>query len=259
MLILLPPSESKTRPDPSCAAGFDPELLSFPSLHAARGTMLRAAGATARSASAAARLGVPASAPELVARMAQLEQEPSAPALEVYSGVLYDQLDSSALPSPDRRVLIQSALLGVVDAQHDRIPAYRLSADSQVHRLGKAGAWWRRRLEPIGAALLAETAASPTPLVLDCRSSAYRAMMPLRSGSGVRVLEVSPVQERGGVRKVISHDAKRCRGWVTRALLQDQRPLPDADALLGLLQEAFAGELGVELEGDRLVMVDRAD
>jgi cytoplasmic iron level regulating protein YaaA (DUF328/UPF0246 family) len=71
------------------------------------------------------------------------------------------------------------------------------------------------------------------------------------------VLEVAPVQERDGKRKVISHDAKRYRGWVTRVLLADQRPLADAEALVSLLRESFGGTLGVELDGDRLVIVDR--
>lgn len=84
-------------------------------------------------------------------------------------------------------------------------------------------------------------------------------MMPMRSTGAVRVLEVAPVQERAGTRKVVSHDAKRYRGWVTRVLLEDPRVLPDTEALAALLREAFDGTLGVEIDGDRLVIVDRVE
>lgn len=255
MLILLPPSETKTRPAASVPSGTD---AAPGALEAPRATMARAAVATAQGRGAAERLGVPASAPELVERMAALGEEPVAPALEVYSGVLYEQL-GDARPSADRRVMVQSALFGLVDAGHEHIPAYRVSASSQMHRLGKAGSWWRPRLKPLAAELLAEVADSPSPLVLDCRSGSYRTMMPLRSTADVRVLEVSPVQERSGRRSVISHDAKRYRGWATRVLLEDTRALPDAEALAGLLAAAAGGTLGVELDGDRLVLVDRVE
>jgi cytoplasmic iron level regulating protein YaaA (DUF328/UPF0246 family) len=265
VLLLLPPSESKTRPqraaastsESAAATALDLDSLSFPALTDARETMLRAVDRTAVGPRAADDLGVPVSEPELVARMQEIRGEPVAPALDVYAGVLFDQLDPAARPGPDRRVLVQSALLGVADAAGDLIPAYRLSATSHVNRLGKPASWWRSHLRPLVPRLLAEVAASPSPLVVDCRSGAYRSMMPIRSTVDVRVLEVAPVQERDGKRKVISHDAKRYRGWVTRVLLADQRPLADAEALVSLLRESFGGTLGVELDGDRLVIVDR--
>lgn len=257
MLILLPPSETKTRPAPHPASDWRLDELSHPQLSRARETMLRAVQRTAAASDADARLGIPASAPELAERMAQLEQEPVAPALQVYSGVLFDQLAEHTVVPEDRRVLIQSALLGLVDAGADRIPAYRVSATSQVQRLGKAGTWWRKHLVPVASALHDQLAVSPSPLVIDSRSGAYRSMMPMRSTPQVRVLEVSPVQERDGVRKVVSHDAKRYRGWVTRVLLDAPRPPADAEAAASLLRAGFDGTLGVELDGDRLVIVDR--
>jgi cytoplasmic iron level regulating protein YaaA (DUF328/UPF0246 family) len=255
VLILLPPSETKTRPCPD-ADPLAPETLSFPSLREPRDVMLRAAAATATGKDGARKLGVPASAPELTDRMARIGQEPAGAPLDVYSGVLYDQL-GSAIPGPDRRVLVQSALFGVVDAGTDAIPAYRLSAGSTVSRLGTPGAWWRTRLAPLAAALLDEVAASPSPFVLDCRSGSYRSMMRMRSSDTVRVLEVSPVREHDGRRTVVSHDAKRYRGLVTRALLEDRRPVPDARSLLALLSDALGGGTGIEIDGDRLVLVDR--
>ena len=266
MLILLPPSETKTRPPEVGHRPLDLDELALPALREARGTMLRAAHRTAAGSDAASRLGVPASSPELVGRMLHLEQEPAAAPLGVYSGVLYDQLEPGTEIPGDRRVLVQSALLGLVDAGCDRIPAYRLSASSQLSRLGKAGSWWAPRLKPVAAQLREEEAAGPSPLVVDCRSGSYRSMMAMRSGDGVRVLEVAPVQESGGVRKVISHDAKRYRGLVTRVLLAAEAAPATAEELVDVVGEGLAGisgrgssRLGVELDGDRLVVVDRVD
>lgn len=268
VLILLPPSETKTRPERTDAR-LNLDALAFAPLAAPRQTMLRAVLRTAAGKDAADKLGVPASAPELVERMAALPEEPVGAPLAVYSGVLFDQLDPAVTIPEDRRVLIQSALLGVVDADTDRIPAYRLSAGSTVTRLGKAATWWARHLRPLGARLLEDTADGTSPVVIDCRSGAYRSMMPMHSGTpgasaargasepAVRVLEVAPVQERGGVRTVVSHDAKRFRGWVTRVLLDAPAPAATPDEVVDQLRAGFGGTLGVELEEDRLVIVDR--
>lgn len=257
MLILLPPSETKTRPSEVGTARLALDGMSLPALHESRETMLRAARRTAAGADAAARLGVPASAPELVGRMLHLDEEPAGAPLAVYSGVLYDQLDPAASLPEDRRVLVQSALFGLVDAAQDAIPAYRLSAGSSLSRLGKAGTWWRPRLRPIAQELLAAQARSASPLVIDCRSGGYRSMMAMRGDATVRVLEVAPVQERDGVRSVISHDAKRYRGLVTRVLLEAAQAPATAQEARELLAEGLGAGLAVELDGDRLVVVDR--
>lgn len=264
MLILLPPSETKTRPDGPGAPVLDLAAMALPALHASRETVLRAARRTAEGADAASRLGVPASSPELVERMARLDREPVGAPLAVYSGVLYDQLDPTSPLPQDRRVLVQSALFGLVDAARDAIPAYRLSAGSTLSRLGKAGSWWRPRLKPVADELRAEQADGGSPLVVDCRSGSYRSMMALRSTAEVPVLEVAPVQERGGVRSVVSHDAKRYRGLVARVLLEAGTAPSTPEEACEVVAEGLARSggargdgLGVELDGDRLVVVDR--
>lgn len=219
--------------------------------------MLRAAQRTAGTRDAAQKLGVPASSPGLVQRMVEIAEEPTAAPLTVYSGVLYDQLEPERLAAPDRRVLVQSALFGLVDTASDLIPAYRLSAGSTLSRLGKAGSWWTPHLRPVAEHLHTQQAAGPSPVVIDCRSGAYRSMMRMRSGSGVRVLEVAPVQERGGARTVISHDAKRYRGLVTRALLGSERAAGTPDEVVDQLRTAFGPALRIELEGDRLLVIDQ--
>ena len=107
MLILLPPSETKTRPSEVGAETLDLAVMSLPCLRDAREEMLRAAQHTAAGPDAGKRLGVPASAPELVGRMLHLAQEPVAAPLEVYSGVLFDQLEKGVSPAQDRQVLVR--------------------------------------------------------------------------------------------------------------------------------------------------------
>ena len=81
-------------------------------------------------------------------------------------------------------------------------------------------------------------------------------MMPMRRGEGVRVLEVAPVQERDGTRKVISHDAKRYRGLVAQVLLSLDSAPATPDEVVDAVGAGLGG-LQIELDGDRLVIVDR--
>ena len=129
MLILLPPSETKTRPAALEAPSLDLASMSWGELREAREDMLRAAKLTAESDTAMSALKIPTTQPELRERMAHLEREPVAPPLEVYSGVLYDALGTVSV-SDGCRLLVQSALFGVVDCTEDLIPAFRLSAGS---------------------------------------------------------------------------------------------------------------------------------
>lgn len=247
MLIVLPPSETKTRPTDPTAPTVDLGAFSQPSLRMARETMLRAAVRTAQGSNGAAMIGVPPSAPELLSRMASLPTEPVGPPLEVYTGVLFDALGPVALPTGEgaadgAQVLIASALFGLVDAAKDLIPAYRLSAGSTVEGLGKVGSWWKPHLAP-----LAEAYCKENSVVVDCRSGAYTSMMPLRAA---HVLEVSPVMEREGQRKVVSHDAKRYRGVVAKALLEAAAAGSCAQhpaEVVELLRTVCGDSLGIEL------------
>lgn len=243
MILLLPPSETKERP----ITGPMPDLggLGRPQLTTARATMLRAAMRTATTRDGAASLKVPVSAPELLERMAHLDQEPCALPLAVYSGVLYDAL-GDARPTPDRRVMVTSALLGVVDASRDLIPAYRLSAGSTVSRLGSVGAWWRPHLAPVAREL-----ARSGEVVVDCRSGAYRTMMPVPGA-----LHVVAVRERDGVRSVVSHDAKRYRGLVARALLTADATPEHAEDVRRIAAAGLPTGLQVELGPHELTVVD---
>lgn len=238
MLILLPPSETKTRPLALEAPSVELSSMAFPELTSARRTMIEAASRTARGEHAMGKLKIPASQPELRERMAQIMSEPVAPPLEVYSGVLFDAL-GKVKASDGCRLLIASALFGLVDSQADLIPAYRLSAGSEVDGAGKVATWWKPQLKRI-----ADEIEKSGEIVVDCRSGAYRSMMPLK---GSQVLEVSPVAVRDGKRSVVSHDAKRYRGLVARALCEARTPAETAQDVLRILGSALGDSLSFEL------------
>ena len=119
MLILLPPSEGKTSP----AAGpkLDLAALSFPELNRGRTATLKALiDVCAKDPkSAASILGLGPTQADEVRVNALLRKAACAPAIEVYTGVLFDALDVTSLGKPARRRLqattvISSALFGLV-------------------------------------------------------------------------------------------------------------------------------------------------
>ncbi len=216
MLLMLPPSEGKATPSPR-RAPFDLAALPFADqLTAPRERLIAALDPALATA-------------------------PAAPAAEVYTGVLYGQLDFGSLPSVARRrartgVLIASGLWGLVGLA-DKIPGYKLPIDARVDGIGPLAALWR----PAVAAALAERD-TVKELVVDCRSGGYAAVWkPARAARvEVRAFAVKP----DGSRQVISHNAKATRGRVARELLVTPRPPRKPADLLGLLLAAgFDAEL----------------
>lgn len=245
MIVLLPPSESKIRPEHAGYSSVDLNQLSFAQLNPLREQMMQAAILTASSSQAMEDLKIPKSQPELAQLMTQVNLEPVAPALQVYSGVLYEALGSKQLENLNNgQLLIASALFGLIDAK-DPIPAYRLSADSKLIGIGKVGSWWKSQLKAKPELLSLER-----ELIIDCRSGAYKNMIPL---DNAHVLEVNPIayqeQSDGSIRKkVISHDAKKYRGMVAKALIEANYQANSANEVVEVLKAAFGDQLGVELE-----------
>ena len=127
MPILLPPSEGKTAP--SSGAPLDLGALSFPELADEREAMLEALVTTSSREDASQLLGVGASLEEEVRRNLQLETAPTAPAREVYTGVLFAALEAHTLaevPIAKRAAVhVMSGLFGIVGID-DPIPAYQV-------------------------------------------------------------------------------------------------------------------------------------
>jgi uncharacterized protein len=187
MRILLPPSEGKATPENGDSVALD--ALAFPEeLRERREALIDAVDP-------------------------KLREAPTAPAAELYSGVLYQRLQLADLPAAARRraakrILIASALWGFVRLE-DRIPSYRLPPSAKLSGIGPLAAWWRPSLA---------TAMSDEPgeTIVDMRSGAYvAAWKPQRA----RLLSVRAFREEKGQRKAVSHMAKAVRGDVARALL----------------------------------------
>ncbi|GGI47793.1 cytoplasmic iron level regulating protein YaaA (DUF328/UPF0246 family) [Agromyces flavus] len=236
MLLLLPPSETKR--DGGDGSPLELGNLSFSGLHAARSTVLEATIRLAADDAAmmrALKLG-PRQAGE-VERNRRLDESPTMPAIDRYTGVLYDALDAASLDPAARahageRVVVHSALFGLVGAA-DHIPAYRLSHDSRLPGL-RLRSHWR---EPIGAELEAVDG-----LVVDLRSEGYAELGPAPQRPDSVFVRVVSVDERGR-RRALNHFNKRAKGLFARALLEDRADPTDVADLL-----AWARGRGIPLE-----------
>lgn len=159
---------------------------------------------------------------------ADLRRAPTTTAARLYTGVLYTALDIATLPrGAARNLVIVSAQFGALRTA-DRIPAYRRVMDA---------AYWRAGLrEPLDEAAAGR-------VILDCRSAAYvAAWRPSGTSTAARV-QVIVAEEREGVRRVVSHMAKKTRGEVARhVLLSGVRPRTPAE-LADAVSEAFRCEL----------------
>ncbi len=226
MLLLLPPSEGKSVPDDG--APLDLASLSSPSLTRQRKAVLTALVAASRRRDALDVLGVSVGLADEVARNVSLATAPTAPAAEIYSGVLYAAAGLADLPPAaaaraEDSVRIVSALWGAVSPA-DSIPAYRLSMGTKLPPLGALAPSWRPHL----AAALDPRATGD--VVIDCRSAPYAAAWKVPAVAehvAVRVL-----RDLDGKRSVVSHNAKHTRGVLTGHLLTRAEPVHTAEELL---------------------------
>ncbi len=229
VLVLLPPSETKA-PGGS-GAPLDLAALSAPELTPVRTELVEALVKLADDVPAArAALGLSAKQDDEIARDAQLWTSPTRPALERYTGVLYDALDAGSLTRAQRaragrRLAVGSALFGLVRAD-DPIPAYRLSAGSALPGLPTLRALWRPALSPVLAAV--------DDLVVDLRSGSYAALAPVPGAVTLEVLSERP----DGSRSVVSHFNKAHKGRVARLLATTTAEPTDVVRLRSLLRRA---------------------
>ncbi|MFF5173169.1 peroxide stress protein YaaA [Micromonospora sp. NPDC000089] len=245
MLILLPPSEGKV--DTGTGRRLDPTRLSLPELTDARREVLAALIALSRGdqATALAALGLGAGQRGELARNARLDRAATAPAGQVYTGVLYEALGLATLPAGAQRaarrsVLISSGLWGAVRLT-DRIPPYRCPIGARLPGVGALSAYWRRALAP------AMTAAAGSGPVLDLRSGAYAATWAPRGAAAERTVTVRVLHEREvdgrPTRTVVSHFNKATKGRLVRdLLLADARPRSAAGLVAALRELGYPVE-----------------
>ncbi|MFS0733487.1 peroxide stress protein YaaA [Microbacterium sp. 1P10UB] len=245
MLVLLPPSETK-RPGGSGGA-WRPDALSFPSLEPHRREVTAALVALSAYPDEAARLlKLGATQRTEVAVNAALADAPGLPAVDRYTGVLYDALDAASLDPAARRwlgrsVAIHSAPFGPVRAL-ERIPAYRLGAGVSLPGLRALPRLW-------GAAVTAAIADAQPGFVLDLRSEAYVALGPVPASVPSVYLRVVTETEAGTTR-ALNHFNKHAKGALVRALAEQRPRVPSvaglrrwADAAGWRLRDGRTGEL----------------
>ncbi len=232
MLILLPPSEGKTSP----AAGptLDLASLSFPELRGLRTATLRALiEMCVKDPHAASILDLGPTQAEEVRVNARLRKAPCAPAIEIYTGVLFDALDVDSLRKPARRRLqastvISSALFGLVRPD-DLIPAYRLSGDVALPGIGSPAAHWR---DAVGAVI-----SQSTGVIVDLRSQMYANLGPIPADCASRAVSARILLEKNGKRSIVSHHNKASKGRLVRALAERTTQPKSVDDLMSALRE----------------------
>lgn len=235
MMILLPPSETK-RPGGK-SAPVDPAGWALPDLAPVREQVIDALVALAADAEATRRV-LKLSDKQLSEALhdnAGLRTAAVMPAVDRYTGVLYDALDAATLDGYARRwlgahVLVHSAPYGPVGAL-DQIPSYRLGAGASVPGLPPLRRLWA---DAVSTALMAQAPA----FVLDLRSEAYADLGPLPvdlTSAYVRV-----VTEQG---KALNHFNKHAKGELVRRLAQDRPKIGSRRTLLN-----WAARAGLRLQ-----------
>jgi cytoplasmic iron level regulating protein YaaA (DUF328/UPF0246 family) len=245
VIVLLPPSETKR------AGGDGPplrlEALGSPELGPLRAALVDELIALSADRPASRKaLGISASQDCEIDRNAALRSAPTLPAINRYTGVLYDALDVESLRGATAsrahaRLAVGSALFGLLRAD-DAVPAYRLSATSKLPGRPTLAARWRPVLEPVLAGLAADE------LIVDLRSGSYAALGRLPGAVEVDVLS----EHSDGHRTVVTHFNKAHKGLLARALAGSRAEPTDAAGVAAVARRAG---LRVERRGNELTVV----
>lgn len=246
MIFLLPPSESK-----QSEGVLSPCKLSFAELNVARAEVKSALIAVSKDPAAGAKalkLG-PKQLGELEVNLS-LSRPRVMPALERYTGVLYDALKLDGLSKQQlsrarKHLFIQSSLFGLISAM-DEIPNYRLSAGSKLPGVNLRAAWglahesiWERFRHEI---------------VVDLRSKAYAQLAPIPDWIDSYEVEVLS-EDKSGVRKALNHFNKQAKGTFARAAISiDSLP----GKLLDLKKIAKLAGQKLEVSGKTALLITHA-
>ena len=230
MIILLPPSETK-RPG-GVGVSIDKAAIIWAALEPAREALYSALGELCKNSDAAAKaLGLGKKNLHEASLNLELLTAPTMPALQRYTGVLYDALDfdslrPEALQRADQQLFIQSALFGLLPSMQ-QIPNYRLSATSKIPGVSLKKLWaeahaevWPRLIGP----------------VLDMRSKSYVELNPVPADRESKFMEVL-----GPDGRALNHFNKKAKGAFVRATLENGlasfAEVPDVAAKAGLRAE----------------------
>ena len=223
MLILLPPSETKR--DGGSGLPVDLARLSWADEQTDARTRVTAAlvALAQKPTACAAALKLSSKQLDEVTRNQLLLTSPTMPAIDRFTGTLFDALEASSLPSSARRfasthIAIQSACFGLVGAL-DEIPAYRLSAGTSLPKL-KASlkkVWAQFGTAALERAAIDAASGKHPAFILDARSEDYASLAPLPVGTNATYLRVV-TRESNGQTRALNHFNKKSKGEFVRAL-----------------------------------------
>lgn len=230
MLILLPPSETK-RPG-GAGISIDKAAIIWAALDPTRELIISALSELCTNSEAARRaLKLGPRGGEEIQKNLSLLTAPTMPALERYSGVLFDaigfhSLSSKALKNAHEKLFIQSALFGLLPAM-EQIPDYRFSAVSQLAGVNLKKIW-RESHQAVWPRMVGQ--------ILDMRSQDYQELNPVPTDRESFVVEV--LSSEG---KALNHFNKKAKGMFVRSALEegleDITKLPDVAHAAGLRAE----------------------
>ncbi len=168
---------------------------------------------------------------------AKVNKLPTAKAVDVYSGVLYQALDFNSLDSASKKraiksIVIISALFGAVKLE-DKIPSYKLDMAKSLPKIGSLNSLWKKVLPQALEKI-------KTDLIVDCRSSTYQGVWvpDLNKTVGIRVFTI-----KNGKKSVVTHMSKKTRGEVTKLLVQSSKPAKTPQELQKLINKRFKSDL----------------
>ena len=237
MYFLIPPSEGKT--DATKGSSLNLKKLPFQELNVKREHLLNSLiQVCAKNPTQAAKLlDLGPTQHEMLETNKHLRSAHCAPAIEIYSGVLFDHFDYGHLNARGKKaaegsVLIASALFGFVSPSSP-IPAYRLSGSAVLPEIGSLSGYWKPELNETLESLSDE-------LIIDMRSGTYSKLAPLpRDSHGI---EVKVMTEIKGVRKSVTHFNKATKGDLLHACFSSSKKLPKKIAEL----ESYFTSLGFD-------------
>ncbi|WP_375294420.1 YaaA family protein [Microbacterium sp.] len=223
----MPPSETKRAGGSDAPIAFDG--LALPVLAPQREAVVASLVALSADPDRAAKvLGLSVRQRGQIEVNAAMRSAPTMPAVDRYTGVLFDALDAASVDHDARswlgeHALIQTAPLGPIGAL-DRIPSYRLAAGASLPGVPPLKRIWA---DPVRTAF----AALPG-LVIDLRSEAYAALGPVPddvASTYVRVVSEGP----DGAVRALNHFNKRAKGLLTRRLAQERPDIRSVADLVG--------------------------
>ncbi len=234
--ILLPPSEGKASAGFASEDGPLSDATSFPSLIDARREVIAALHEALDDLprdELRKLFGVKTSALDAaIDANANLADTPLLPAIERYTGVLfnaldYPSLDASTQQAFDDHALLFSGLWGILRPT-DLIPNYKLKIEAALPVLGKVSTFWEPHISSTLSELVDAQAPIDNQVVWDLLPGAHRRAWDGKAAVRAR-WRVKFVERKGEKLRTVSHWSKALKGALVQFICE--RGLTEIDAL----------------------------